>query len=66
MDRDTAATVEAIRQLASAITPRDAAPYKDDIGNVSSLTEAVIMVGERLDRLARAAGDIAEAIRDRG
>ncbi len=59
------ATVAAIRQLATAITPNDTMPYTDGRAYVSSLTEAMIMVGEKIARLADAASEIAEAIRER-
>lgn len=58
--------VAAILKLSSAITPSDAGPYRDGSAVVNSLTEAVIMVGEKIGRLAEAASEIAEAIRERG
>ena len=59
MDR-VEVTVRAIRAIAHAITPLDAAPNN----GVGSLTEAVMLVGENAGRIADALSDIASAIRE--
>ena len=53
-----------IGQVAHALTPQDAMPYKDPIdGSVtSSVTEALIGVGKGLRDVASSLSDIAEAI----
>lgn len=57
----------ALRMVAHAITPRDAAPGHDATGgNVASLTEAVMGVTAGLCRIADAIEQLAEAVRERG
>lgn len=57
--------VEAMRSIASAITPQDAAGGNDAFGGrVESLTEAVVSISTGAAAIAEAIHDLAAAIRE--
>lgn len=65
-DSERSITAEAVRMVASAITPRGALPGTDSSGgHITSLTEAVMGITAGLFEVASAIRDLAEAVRER-